>query len=108
VEQHPPRWQAGVYRECCCTLHALLATETITTSLAALLGPQHSPEQHSPPEDVSPVPTAISIFGGERVPFPKPPPLVLAERYYDVTSWPTTPRGALPRRRARSAGPEPT
>jgi hypothetical protein len=35
---------------------------------------------------VSPVPTAISILGGEQVPFPKPP-RELAERYYNVTSW---------------------
>ncbi len=29
---------------------------------------------------------AITIFGGERVPFPKPP-RELAERYFHVTSW---------------------
>jgi hypothetical protein len=41
---------------------------------------------------VSPVPTAISIFGGERVAFPKPP-RELAERYYNVTSWAEHPTG---------------
>jgi hypothetical protein len=39
-----------------------------------------------PVGDVSPVPTAISIFDGEQVPFPKPP-RELAERYFNVTSW---------------------
>jgi hypothetical protein len=32
------------------------------------------------------VPTIISIFGGEPVPFPKPP-RALAERYYIVAGW---------------------
>ncbi|MGH7911289.1 MAG: hypothetical protein ACREOV_06175, partial [Candidatus Dormibacteraceae bacterium] len=39
-----------------------------------------------------PVPTAISIFGGESVPFPKPP-RALAERYYRVTAWAEHPVG---------------
>ncbi len=33
----------------------------------------------------APVPTAITIFGGEQVPFPKPP-RELAERYFNVTT----------------------
>jgi hypothetical protein len=61
------------------TLTLYWATETITTSLLPYWAHQHLPGAALPPEDVSPVPTAISIFGGERVPFPKPP-RELAER----------------------------
>ena len=68
------------------TLTLYWATETITTSLLPYWAHQHLPRAALPPEDVSPVPTAISIFGGEKVPFPKPP-RELAERYYNVTSW---------------------
>jgi hypothetical protein len=38
------------------------------------------------------VATAVSIFSGERVPFPKPP-RELAERYYTLTSWSEHPVG---------------
>ena len=68
------------------TLTLYWATNTITTSLLPYWAHRHSPDAALPPRDVSPVPTAISIFGGERVPFPKPP-RELAERYYNVTSW---------------------
>ena len=74
------------------TLTLYWATETITTSLLPYWAHQHLPGAALPPEDVSPVPTAISIFGGERVPFPKPP-RELAERYYNVTSWAEHPAG---------------
>ena len=74
------------------TLTLYWATETITTSLLPYWAHQHLPGAALPPEDVSPVPTAISIFGGERVPFPKPP-RALAERYYNVTSWAEHPAG---------------
>jgi hypothetical protein len=40
----------------------------------------------------APTPTAISIFGGERVPFPKPP-RELAERFYTISSWREHERG---------------
>ncbi|MGH3266413.1 MAG: hypothetical protein ACRDNS_30970, partial [Trebonia sp.] len=42
--------------------------------------------------DPSPVPTAVSIFGGERVPFPKPP-RELAQRYYTLNYWAEHPVG---------------
>jgi hypothetical protein len=45
-----------------------------------------------PAGDPSPVPTTVTIFGGERVPFPKPP-RELAERYYTITSWSEHPVG---------------
>ena len=37
-------------------------------------------------DDQSPVPTTVSLFGGERVPFPRLP-RELAERYFTVTRW---------------------
>lgn len=39
-----------------------------------------------PADAPPPTPTAITVFGGEAVPFPKPP-RALAQRYYNVTSW---------------------
>jgi hypothetical protein len=38
------------------------------------------------------VPTALTNFGGEKVPFPKPP-RELADRYFNVTSWAEHDRG---------------
>jgi pimeloyl-ACP methyl ester carboxylesterase len=74
------------------TLTLYWATETITTSLLPYWAHRHLAGAALPPGDVSPVPTTISIFGGERVPFPKPP-RELAERYYNVTSWAEHPTG---------------
>jgi pimeloyl-ACP methyl ester carboxylesterase len=74
------------------TLTLYWTTETITTSLLPYWAHRNLPGGALPPQDVSPVPTAISIFGGERVPFPKPP-RELAERYYNVTSWAEHPTG---------------
>jgi pimeloyl-ACP methyl ester carboxylesterase len=74
------------------TLTLYWATNTITTSLLPYWAHRHAPDAALPPQDVSPVPTAISIFGGERVPFPKPP-RQLAERYYNVSSWAEHPTG---------------
>jgi pimeloyl-ACP methyl ester carboxylesterase len=74
------------------TLTLYWATDTITTSLLPYWAHRHLAGAALPPEDVSPVPTIVSIFGGERVPFPKPP-RALAERYYNVTSWAEHPTG---------------
>ncbi len=74
------------------TLTLYWATGTITTSLLPYWAHRHIPGAALTPEEVSPVPTAISIFGGERIPFPKPP-RELAERYYNVTSWAEYPAG---------------
>jgi len=68
------------------TLTLYWATATITTSLLPYWAHRHIAGAALPAGDISPVPTAISIFAGERVPFPKPP-RELAERYYNVTSW---------------------
>ena len=74
------------------TLTLYWSTQTITTSLLPYWAHRHIAGAALPAADVSPVPTAISIFGGERVPFPKPP-RELAERYYNVTSWAEHPCG---------------
>jgi pimeloyl-ACP methyl ester carboxylesterase len=74
------------------TLTLYWATETITTSLLPYWAHRHVAGAAFTAGDVSPVPTAISIFGGERIPFPKPP-RELAERYYNVTSWAEYPTG---------------
>jgi pimeloyl-ACP methyl ester carboxylesterase len=68
------------------TLTLYWVTNTITTSLLPYWAHRQLAGGALRAGDVSPVPTAISIFGGERVPFPKPP-RELAERYYTVTSW---------------------
>jgi pimeloyl-ACP methyl ester carboxylesterase len=74
------------------TLTLYWATRTITTSLLPYWASRHSPDAALPADDPSPVPTAVSIFGGERVPFPKPP-RELAQRYYTLTHWAEHPVG---------------
>jgi pimeloyl-ACP methyl ester carboxylesterase len=74
------------------TLTLFWGTRTITTSLLPYWAFRHLPGAALPADDPSPVPTAITIFGGERVPFPKPP-RELAERYYTVTDWAEHPVG---------------
>jgi pimeloyl-ACP methyl ester carboxylesterase len=68
------------------TLTLYWATDTITSSLLPYWAYAHNPDAAIPVGDPSPVPTAVTIFGGERIPFPKPP-RELAERYYNVTAW---------------------
>lgn len=73
------------------TLSLYWTTQTITTSLLPHWAHRHR-AGGLPAGDPSPVPTAISVFGGERVPFPKPP-RELAERYFTVTDWAVHERG---------------
>jgi len=68
------------------TLTLYWTTQTITTSLLPYWAHHHRAGTGLPAGDPCPVPTAISVFGGERVPFPKPP-RELAERYFTVTAW---------------------
>lgn len=68
------------------TLTLYWATGTIAGSLLPYWAFSRHPEAQLPPGDPAPTPTAISIFGGERVPFPKPP-RELAERFYTVSAW---------------------
>ena len=74
------------------TLTLYWVTATITTSLLPYWAYRHGPSAAFPADDPSPVPTAVSIFGGERLPFPKPP-RELAERYYKIASWAEHPVG---------------
>jgi len=74
------------------TLTLYWTTRTITTSLLPYWAYRHQPDTVLPTGDPSPVPTAVSMFGGERVPFPKPP-RELAERFFTVTAWAEHDRG---------------
>ena len=62
------------------------ATGTIATSMLPYWKYRHTPSAALPIDDPSSVPTSVSLFGGERVPFPRLP-RELAERYFSVTSW---------------------
>jgi pimeloyl-ACP methyl ester carboxylesterase len=68
------------------TLTLYWATGTITSSLQPYWAYRHRPGSALPADSPSDVPTAVTIFGGERVPFPKPP-RELADRYFRVTAW---------------------
>lgn len=74
------------------TLTLYWVTGTITTSLLPCWAYRHAPGAALPPGEPPPAPTAITIFGGEKVPFPKPP-RDLAERYFTVTTWAEHARG---------------
>jgi pimeloyl-ACP methyl ester carboxylesterase len=74
------------------TLTMYWTTQTISTSLLPYWAYRHNAASALPHGDPSSVPTALSIFGGEKVPFPKPP-RELAERYFTVTSWVEYDRG---------------
>jgi pimeloyl-ACP methyl ester carboxylesterase len=67
------------------TLTLYWATNTTATSHLPYWASQHGGAA-LPADDPSPVPTSVTIFGGERVPFPKPP-RELAQRFYNVTDW---------------------
>jgi hypothetical protein len=55
------------------TLTLYWATGTAASSLLPYWAARHTPGSALPAGDPPPVPTAVSVFGGERVPFPKPP-----------------------------------
>jgi pimeloyl-ACP methyl ester carboxylesterase len=68
------------------TLTLYWATRTAASSLLPYWAYRHTPGSALPPDDPGPTPTAIDIFGGEIIPFPKPP-RELAERYFNVVHW---------------------
>jgi pimeloyl-ACP methyl ester carboxylesterase len=68
------------------TLTLYWTTRTAGTSLLPYWAHRHTPGSALPADDPAPTPTAIDIFGGEIVPFPKPP-RELAERYFNVVRW---------------------
>lgn len=74
------------------TLTLYWATGTVGTSLLPYWAYRHSSTAALPADDPSRVPTTITVFGGERVPFPKPP-RELAERYVHLAGWSTYDRG---------------
>ena len=74
------------------TLTLYWVTGTITSSLLPYWAYAHGPAAGLPAGEPPDVPTAISIFGGERVSFPKPP-RELAERYFRLTAWAEHDRG---------------
>ncbi len=79
-------------------------TRSITTSLLPYWAYRHRPDSTLPTSDPSAVPTAVSIFGGARVPFPKPPRELLPCHGLGGAR----PRRPLPRRGpARAARPDP-
>ncbi|MGH9293193.1 MAG: epoxide hydrolase family protein [Acidimicrobiales bacterium] len=74
------------------TLTIYWCTATVGTSFLPYWRYRHSPDAALPPEKPPSVPTAISVFGGEVVPFPKPP-RELAERYFQLVAWSVHDRG---------------
>ena len=68
------------------TLTLYWVTRTAGSSLLAYWNYQHAGHSALPADDPAPTPTAIDVFGGETVPFPKPP-RELAERYFNVVKW---------------------
>ena len=74
------------------TLTLYWVTRTAASSLLPYWAYRHAPASALPADDPAPVPTAIDIFGGEIVPFPKPPQ-ELAERYFRVAGWAEHDRG---------------
>jgi len=74
------------------TLTLYWVTETISTSLLPYWAARRGTSAGLPVDDPCPVPTAVTVFGGELVPFPKPP-RSLAERCYSVSAWAEHPLG---------------
>lgn len=74
------------------TLTLYWTTRTAGTSLLPYWAYRHRRGAGLPADDPAPVPTAIDVFGGEAVPFPKPP-RELAERYFNLVSWGEHDRG---------------
>jgi pimeloyl-ACP methyl ester carboxylesterase len=74
------------------TLTLYWATNTIGSSLLPYWAGRHLPVTDLSEGAPSSVPTAISIFGGERIPFPKPP-REMAARYFNLIRWAEHDRG---------------
>jgi pimeloyl-ACP methyl ester carboxylesterase len=74
------------------TLTIYWATGTITSSMLSYWNYRHTAGAALTADEQSPVPTTISIFGGERVAFPKPT-REIAERFFNVVGWHEHDRG---------------
>jgi pimeloyl-ACP methyl ester carboxylesterase len=73
------------------TLTLYWTTNTVGSSLLPYWAFRQAGEP-LPADDPADVPTGITVFGGERVPFPKPP-RELARRFYRVVHWEEYPTG---------------
>ena len=74
------------------TLTLYWLTGTIATSFLPYWNYRHNPLSALPTDDPCHVPTTVSLFGGERVPFPKPP-RKLGDRYFTIVGWEEHDRG---------------
>jgi pimeloyl-ACP methyl ester carboxylesterase len=74
------------------TLTLYWVTATAGSSMLPYWNYQHNRNSVLPVDDPGPTPTAIDVFGGEIVPFPKPP-RDLAERYFNLVKWADHDRG---------------
>jgi pimeloyl-ACP methyl ester carboxylesterase len=74
------------------TLTLYWATNTIGSSLLPYWAGRHLPVTDLADGAPASVPTAVSIFGGERIPFPKPPREMVA-RYFNLVRWAEHDRG---------------
>jgi pimeloyl-ACP methyl ester carboxylesterase len=74
------------------TLTIYWATQSIASSMLPYWAFRHDPRAALTPDVQPSVPTAVSLFGGERVPFPRLP-RVVAERFFDVSVWQEHDRG---------------
>jgi pimeloyl-ACP methyl ester carboxylesterase len=73
------------------TLTLYWVTRTASTSLLPYWAYRHGGKA-LPADDPAPTPAAVDVFGGEVVPFPKPPREV-AERYFNLSHWGEHDRG---------------
>jgi len=74
------------------TLTLYWCTGTIATSILPYWAYRHNPDASLPAGDLPAVPVAVTVFGGERIPFPTPPQ-DLAERFFRVSAWNEEPTG---------------
>jgi pimeloyl-ACP methyl ester carboxylesterase len=74
------------------SLRSVFSRSSTRTSLLPYWRYRHDPGAALPAGSPPEVPTAISLFGGERIQFPKPP-RELAERYFRVSDWHVEPTG---------------
>jgi pimeloyl-ACP methyl ester carboxylesterase len=74
------------------TLTLYWVTGTAGSSMLPYWNYQHGPDSALPADDPGPTPTSIDVFGGEAVPFPKPP-RDLAQRYFNLVTWAEHDRG---------------
>ncbi len=106
LEQHPPGREPGVRsRTTPGHPHPLLGDQYDHDFASALLAHRHLPGAALPDTDVSPVPTSISIFGGERVVFPSHPESLLSATTTSPPGLNTPPAATSPPSRSLNCSP---